>query len=227
VSPPFKLVKWYLDCVTDEGDAIILYCAELHWRGFHTAYSSVLTTQGQAVTARSSMSRYRLCANQDRIEVELPRLQVDGEWKATAEAVQRTVFEGPAGSVQWNCLQPGALARVQLGDRQLIGLGYAECLTLTVPPWQLPMQQFAMGAFRLLNRHLGMDRLAGALPHLAGHSQWTRAHSAIGLGHRAIARWRNVAHGRGAATPRWTVGLDHFAGSASPEKAPSSFSLQH
>jgi hypothetical protein len=146
-SPQFKMVKWYLDCVTDSGDAIILYCAELHWRGFHAAYSSVLSTQGQAVTARSSMSRYQLCVNQDRIEVELPRLKVVGEWKATSEAVQHKVFESPAGSVQWNCRQPGALARVQIGDRELSGLGYAECLTLTLPPWQLPMRQLRWGRF--------------------------------------------------------------------------------
>lgn len=145
--PPFKLVKWYLDCVTDSGDAIILYCAELHWRGFDATYSSVLSTQGQAVTTRSSMGHYRLCANQDRIEVELPRLKVAGEWKAASEAVQHTVFEGPAGSVQWNCLQPGALARIRIGDSELSGLGYAECLTLTFPPWQLPMRQLRWGRF--------------------------------------------------------------------------------
>lgn len=143
----FSLVKWYMDCVTDSGDTAILYCADLHWRGVHLAYSSVLSVLGESVESHSSMARYRLSSSSDQILVEFPRLHISGKWKADAAPVQRTVYENASGSVLWNCLQPGSAVSLRVGGRELTGLGYAECLTLTLPPWQLPMRQLRWGRF--------------------------------------------------------------------------------
>jgi len=155
MSPPsFSLVKWYMDCVTHEGDAAILYCADLRWRGLHAAYSSVLSVIDSEVTSHSSMGRYRLECEGDRIEIGLPRLKVSGEWKAASSPFQETVFADSDGSVQWDCLQPQATARVQIGERELTGLGYAERLTLTLPPWQLPMRELRWGRFVSPTDHL-------------------------------------------------------------------------
>jgi hypothetical protein len=147
VPSEFSLVKWYMDCVTEVGDAVILYCADLHWRGMHLAYSSVLSVLGQSVESHSSMSRYRLSSASDQILVEFPRLGVSGKWKADAAPVRRTVYESASGSVLWNCLQPRSSAQLRVGEREFSGLGYAECLTLTLPPWQLPMRQLRWGRF--------------------------------------------------------------------------------
>jgi len=148
VTPPrFSLVKWYMDCVTDEGEAVILYCAEMLWRGIHVTYSSVLSTNEQTATTRSSMSSYRLVPTDELILVEIPRLKVSGKWQAAAAPLEHTVYESAAGSVVWNCVQPRASARVSVGERVLMGLGYAERLTLTLPPWQLPMRQLRWGRF--------------------------------------------------------------------------------
>jgi hypothetical protein len=57
------------------------------------------------------------------------------------------MYEDSRGSVLWNCLQPSSSAHLKTGDRELTGLGYAECLTLTLPPWQLPMRQLRWGRF--------------------------------------------------------------------------------
>jgi hypothetical protein len=136
-----------MDCVTDSGDAAILYCADLNWRGVHLAYSSVLTVHGDSVDSHSSMAGYQLSSNDGQIHVEFPRLNVSGSWKADAEPYQRTVFENASGSVEWKCLQPRSLVNLRAGGRELKGLGYAECLTLTLPPWQLPMRQLRWGRF--------------------------------------------------------------------------------
>ena len=146
-ATPFFLVKWYMDCVTDLGDAVILYCAELRWRGLHAAYSSVLSVDGRSVESHASMTRYRLSSAGGEILVELPRLGVSGRWEASAAPFQHTVFEDASGSVLWNCLQPRASVHLRIGDRELTGLGYAECLTVTLPPWQLPMRQLRWGRF--------------------------------------------------------------------------------
>jgi len=147
VPSEFSLVKWYMDCVTDSGDAAILYCADLHWRGVHLAYSSVLTVHGNSTDAHSSMARSRLSSTNGQILVEFPQLDVSGSWKADAAPVQRTVFKDASGSVEWNCLQPRSSVHLRAGGRELTGLGYAECLTLTLPPWQLPMRQLRWGRF--------------------------------------------------------------------------------
>ena len=141
------MVKWYMDCVTDIGDAAILYCADLHWRGMHLTYSNVLTMNGDSTETQSSMAGYRLSSTSDQILVEIPRLKVSGCWKADAEPFERTVFENASGSVEWNCMQPRSLVNLRAGEREFRGLGYAECLTLTLPPWQLPMRQLRWGRF--------------------------------------------------------------------------------
>lgn len=143
----FSLVKWYMDCVTERGDAAILYCADLHWRGVHLTYSSVLTVHGDSTESHSSMAGFQLSSSDRQILVEIPRLEVSGSWKADAAPVQRTVYENASGSVEWNCLQPRSLVTLKVGGREYAGLGYAECLTVTLPPWQLPMRQLRWGRF--------------------------------------------------------------------------------
>jgi hypothetical protein len=54
----FVLQKWYLDCVTADGDAAIVYCADLSWRQIHLHYSSVLASRGCSVTSRTSMATF-------------------------------------------------------------------------------------------------------------------------------------------------------------------------
>ncbi len=146
-ATPFSLVKWYMDCVTDPGDAVILYCAELRWRGLHASYSSVLSVDGRSMESHASMARYRLSSTEAQILVELPRLGVSGRWEASAAPFQHTVYEDASGSVLWNCVQPRASVHLRIGDRELAGLGYAECLTVTLPPWRLPMRQLRWGRF--------------------------------------------------------------------------------
>lgn len=143
----FSLVKWYMDCVTGGGDTVILYCADLRWRGIHATYSSLLCANGPSVEARASMSRYRLSHDDGKIQVEFPRLAVSGIWKAESASFQQTVYESASGSVLWNCLQPKSRVILRIGEREYAGLGYAECLTLTLPPWQLPMRQLRWGRF--------------------------------------------------------------------------------
>ena len=136
-----------MDCVTDAGDAAILYCATLRWRGLHATMGSLLTSQGPVTETHSSMARYRLSTSAGELLVEHSGLNVSGRWQATREPVKRTVYECPAGSVVWNCHQPGSLVNLRIGERELTGLGYAECLTLTLPPWRLPMRQLRWGRF--------------------------------------------------------------------------------
>jgi hypothetical protein len=136
-----------MDCIDDAGDTAILYCAEMRWHSFDLNYCGLVSRSGEATLSRSSLGRFRVDADDQRIGVELPALKVAGEWNADSAPVQQTVYEDSAGYVHWNCMQPRSLARIRMGDRELVGLGYAECLTLTLPPWQLPMRELRWGRF--------------------------------------------------------------------------------
>lgn len=146
-ASPFSLTKWYMDCVTEAGDVAVVYCAELRWRGIHAALGSVLSGNEGKLNPRTSISRYRISCDDALISVDMPKLGVSGRWQAGAAPVERTVYEQSLGRVHWNCLQPRSKVLVRIGDRELEGLGYAECLTMTVPPWKLPMRQLRWGRF--------------------------------------------------------------------------------
>lgn len=143
----FTLTKWYLDCVTTDGEAVILYSAQLAWRGVHLACNSLLHTRHSGVESRFSMARAQIGADPDKIEVKMPRLKVEGAWARIAPPFRTRVYEGDDGFVDWNCLQPGSNVRLRLGERELTGHGYAECLTVTVPPWRLKLKQLRWGRF--------------------------------------------------------------------------------
>jgi hypothetical protein len=146
-STGFSLVKWYLDCVTASGEAAILYSARVRWRAIRLSYSSLLLADSTAARASSSMRSASVMPGRQSIAVDVPALGLKGRWTAAAASFEQTVYENASGSVLWNCLQPAATVRLSVGGRELAGLGYAECLTLTLPPWELPMRHLKWGRF--------------------------------------------------------------------------------
>jgi len=145
----FLLTKWYLDCVAENGDAVILYVADLRWNALTIHYGSLLTVLAGEVSTTSSLRGSAMPAIQDgTIAVNLPQLGVEGTWQESRSPIQRTIFQSEHGSVEWRCLQP--MSHVDLlvtGKKRLTGRGYAECLTLSVLPWKLPMHELHWGRF--------------------------------------------------------------------------------
>ena len=144
----FKLSKWYLDCVTDSGDASVAYTGAVSWGPIRLHYSSFLGN-----TARTVRARYSL---RPQAEPEIDggtlrwrsrALGIDGEWQADAPEVRETVFACDAGSVEWHCLMPRARTRIH----NLAGLGYAEHLNITIVPWKLPIRTLRWGRFATLS----------------------------------------------------------------------------
>ncbi len=76
------------------------------------------------------------------------RLGFDACWKPTAPPVSRRLFERASGHVDWDCRAPLAEASVRSsGGATIAGLGYAERLTMTLPPWRLPLDELRWGRF--------------------------------------------------------------------------------
>ena len=143
----FSLVKWYMDCVSDAGEVAILYSARVRWRGVRLAYSNLIWTDGATSKSASSMHSVKIRHEEQQILVASQQLGIQGQWTARAAPVERTVYACETGSVIWNCLQPAASVCLSAREKKLTGAGYAECLTLTLPPWQLPLRHLQWGRF--------------------------------------------------------------------------------
>jgi len=122
----------------------IAYCAQLNWKTIAVSWCSVLL---------DGKSREHL------FSIEPP--QVDGKvltWRAEplhcdmtlqrrAPAYATTLFESEGGSVSWRCEMPAADGEMRVGDDRFRGRGYADLLTMTLPPWDFPIDELRWGRF--------------------------------------------------------------------------------
>lgn len=144
----FSLSKWYLDCVTEEGDAVIVYAARLRWGVMRLSYNAVLMSERGEVEERATFRGCELpqVAEDGRLEWGSGRVGAHGEWARVDPAFGTVLMNGDSGSVVWRCEMPRARARVMMrGGRELRGLGYAERLEMTVRPWRLPIEELRWG----------------------------------------------------------------------------------
>ena len=139
-----KLSKWYLDCVTDSGDVSIAYIGTFEWGLFGLHYSSLLESADDRVTTTYSLREQKEPAIGDNsISWTAEGLLTRAVWQSDSVAVHETILNSPEGLVEWHCLMPRA--RALFRDR--VGLGYCEHLTMTIPPWKLPIDNLRWGRF--------------------------------------------------------------------------------
>jgi hypothetical protein len=140
--PAFNLSKWYLDCVTDSGETSILYVGSAGWGMAQLHYSSLLESKSGHMTVRSSICNPRMPEIKGA-SISWRGHDIDATWNADSTAIRNTIFSCERGAVEWHCLMPRA--RVQFGRR--FGFGYVEQLTMSIPPWALPIENLRWGRF--------------------------------------------------------------------------------
>ncbi|HET9405690.1 MAG TPA: hypothetical protein VFO39_00485 [Candidatus Sulfotelmatobacter sp.] len=148
--PAFELTKWYADCISDQGDAAIIYHAELRWRAVKLSYASLLTRRaGCTARARYSLRRHPAPAlHAGQIAWECPDWRAVGSWRDLSPPHENVLFESDSGLLAWNCLAPRAASAVRIDpDPAIEGWGYVEHLRLSVAPWQLPIRRLRWGRF--------------------------------------------------------------------------------
>ncbi len=143
----FQLSKWYLDCVGERGEALIVYWAELRWHRLAVRYASALFFAGGQFRERSSLragQAPQLCGG--LVEWSSDALDSSGVWRNAAQtSIHRVLYRKGKGMLEWRCLQPLAEASVRCVGQKISGPGYAECITLTLAPWDLPMEELRWG----------------------------------------------------------------------------------
>lgn len=148
----FHLSKWYLDCIADDGSALIGYWARLRWGSLALEYAAALVAPAGGEPRQFHILRSpspALVGN--RCTWRCEPLHLDGEWTAETAPVCVDLLKTPAGGIRWSVHQPRAQARICLsgaaGIDELRGLGYVEELELTIPPWRLPFDLLLWGRF--------------------------------------------------------------------------------
>ena len=143
----FTLVKWYLDSVEPDGTASIAYWVSLAWLGVEiVAHDISRYVVGAAVTEESSVRAVPppRCAD-GQVAWRSPRLDAETSHDATTPPVTVTLLDGPDGRITWECIAPSARARFSRGGTSRWGAGYAERITMTLPPWDLRIDELRWG----------------------------------------------------------------------------------
>jgi hypothetical protein len=146
---PFRLSKFYLDCITDAGDAIIIYAATAKWQRLKISYVSLLeATPDSLVRTRTSLRAYTAPAWRDgNLCFDFAPLKISARWQAPDTPLEHSLLKTGAGEVIWTCLAPRACATITHRGQNTVGTGYAEHLLLTIPPWKLPIKNLHWGRF--------------------------------------------------------------------------------
>jgi hypothetical protein len=149
-SSRFSLSKWYLDCVTDEGEAFIGYSASLRWKALSLEYSGILIrrTTGEILTRSTLHGGKHPEEDGDSAHWKCPSLKLKGIWKARQQPISRTVFGSSECPLNWSCLQPHAVAEISVdGIGTFRGFGYVDYLNLPFQPWKLPLDVLKWGRY--------------------------------------------------------------------------------
>lgn len=148
MASTFRLDKWYFDLITEDGSVFIGYLARLRWWFFTFHYVGyVFLDQHQRLQHfhqfRKSPSP-TLTTNQFHVQVS----NIHGTWDFNQPGVRETLLEGQQGRIEWHVVIPMAKAKVEMQLQQpLRGFGYVEQLSMSIPPWQLPISRLIWGRF--------------------------------------------------------------------------------
>jgi hypothetical protein len=148
VSLSFSLDKWYMDLVAEDGEVVVGYAADVHLFALHLHYASILMRRGGQTRSMASLRKATPVVEDKTLRWTSRALGVRGTWTADGEGTKETLLSGDAGSVEWDCLMPLAKVEIELeGGRIVRGLGYAEHLTMSIAPWDLPIDELRWGRF--------------------------------------------------------------------------------
>ena len=144
----FRLDKWYLDCVSPDGTVFVAYAARLKWGPIRLSYGATITrAKDGRLLQRQSPSFGRLNQGRGSISWCNDRLEAGGEWTGGEPIARTVIVDGASGRIEWQCLSANGAVDVRADGRAITGAGYAEKVSMTIPPWKLPFSELRWGRF--------------------------------------------------------------------------------
>ena len=116
----FNLSKWFLDCVTEEGEAVIIYYAELCWNKIVIPYNSMLICSSDGSTSfKSRFTRKTIPLESEKmISLTDNVFGIDGKWIKDHTALKAKIYDSYEGSLNWQCLQPRSNVKINISNNQ-------------------------------------------------------------------------------------------------------------
>lgn len=147
----FYLKKWYLDCTTEDGHAVIAYWATVNWGAIKLSYASLIHSAPDAPKTETSTT-FRPGPAPEMSGTQLswscPNLNLKGTWSQLCPSAERTLLETDSGKLKWACLMPRSRANLSIRGIPHHGLGYVEHLEMTIAPWLLPIRELRWGQWQ-------------------------------------------------------------------------------
>ncbi len=149
-----RVSKWYVDLVAPNGEAAIGYAARIRWGRLKLNYSASLRLDPAGdVTERMSLRGFREPAWRGQTFAwESRPLRLSAQWKPLRPATKterkgEILLGTPRGDVAWHLLSGRAEGTWTQAGKPLHGVGYIERLDITLPPWELPIDELYWGRF--------------------------------------------------------------------------------
>lgn len=145
----FYITKWYLDFISNDGEAFILYSAELYWHGYKFPYASILHyTPYIGISFESHLGKtHKQIKTGDTIVWSDDKFGINGIWTSKNSEIIERLFELDSRYLDWHCHQPSSEVILEVNGKKLTGSGYVENLIMTVYPWDIPMNELKWGRF--------------------------------------------------------------------------------
>jgi hypothetical protein len=145
----FRLTKHYFDCIDDRGNCFIVYWAKIETFLASVTYSGIIFSDEKGQTKQlHSFRRVVSPIINDDIHLNNEHLNIRGSWKNISEPVSATLFtDSSKNNLIWVCHHPKALAEIFFENSIYNGFGYGETLSMSVKPWNLPINELRWGRF--------------------------------------------------------------------------------
>lgn len=143
----YSIEKWYLDCTTDVGDCAIGYYASLQLGNRKFYYSALLSSISCSIENSSIFLNTKQpdFDGNSRLNWNEPSFNLYGSWNSLQPAFTKKLFQNSDGEVRWDCYFPLAMANIRTDSAIFDGFGYAEKMSMTIPPWKLPIRELRWG----------------------------------------------------------------------------------
>ncbi|CAF3663678.1 unnamed protein product [Rotaria sp. Silwood1] len=152
----FYVYKWYADIIDEKtNDVAIIYLGELEWNFLKISFTNILQfLEKYHLISQTTFSNYNSPILKNK-SFHINSLQVSGQWESKSESIIEKLFENKDGYILWECFMPSALGEIKIDEKKIFqGFGYVERLTLTLKPWQIPINILRWGRFLCKNQYI-------------------------------------------------------------------------
>jgi len=162
IEKDFHVYKWYADIIDDETDDVtIIYLGELQWKFLKVSFTNILQfLQKYHLISKATFLNYQPPIL-EKNSFHINSMEISGQWETKIECITEKLFENKHGYILWECFMPSALARIETDGKITKGFGYVERLTMTLKPWQIPINILRWGRFLYENQYIVWIRWEG------------------------------------------------------------------